>query len=140
MKWILIVVNPSVFSLRSLTQEKTSSQELTTWCSYESNNCSCLSRGVFDATLCDKACQWLGGFLWVFGFIHQYNWPPWNSWIIIECGVKHYNPTPAHLSRDYQRSVMFKIYHYVDQNFKFFEIVMLSKSIRLHYSILYIVL
>ena len=64
MKWILIVVNPSVFSLRSLTQEKTSSQELTTWCSYESNNCFCLSRGVFDATLCDKACQWLATGRW----------------------------------------------------------------------------
>jgi len=26
-------------------------------------------------------------------FLHQYSWPPWYNWNIVESGVKHYKPT-----------------------------------------------
>jgi hypothetical protein len=32
------------------------------------------------------------------GFLHQYNWPPWYNWNIVESGIKHHNhnPNPPH--------------------------------------------
>ena len=51
-------------------------------------------RGVLDTTICDKVCQWLAViFSGYSGFLHQWNWPPWYNWYIVEIGVKHHKPT-----------------------------------------------
>ena len=43
----------------------------------------------------NKVCQWLATGRWFYSgypsFLHQYSWPPWYSWNIVECGVKHHN-------------------------------------------------
>ena len=98
-----------------------------------------VSRGVFDATLCDKACQRLATDRWFSPCIpiSSTNKLTVKMWLNIdESGVKHYNSPSAHLYRDYQWSVMFKMCHYVHLNVTFSKNVMLSKSIRFHYSIL----
>ena len=49
---------------------------------------SLLWRGLLDATLSDKVCQWIAT-----GFLHQKNWQPQYNCNIVETGVKHHNPT-----------------------------------------------
>ena len=61
---------------------------------YHHYSCEFESRswpGVLKTTLCDKVCQWLTKdrlwFVLFFGysrFLHQYHWPPWYNWHIVE--------------------------------------------------------
>jgi hypothetical protein len=66
-------------------------------CNYLSNRCLLplmlwvhISIRVSCTTLCDEVCQWLvAGFLQVRLF--PPNWLPWDSWNIVESGIKHHN-------------------------------------------------
>jgi hypothetical protein len=58
--------------------------------------------GVLNTTLCDQVCQWLEADRWFSpgtpDFLHQWNWPPWYSWNIVESGIKHHNPNHLYFS------------------------------------------
>ena len=57
-----------------------------------------IRRGVLDTTLSDKVCQSLASGWWFSpeysDFSHQWNWPLWYNWNIVESDVKHHSPNP----------------------------------------------
>ena len=48
-------------------------------------------------------------------FFHQYKWPPWYSWIIVESGVKHHKPT----NQSIEKKML--IYIYIKNRYAFLD-------------------
>jgi hypothetical protein len=50
-------------------------------------------RGALDTTICDQMCRWLATgavFSRYSSFLHQWNWPRWCTWNIVESDAKHH--------------------------------------------------
>ena len=52
----------------------------------------------------------VSGFLWVLhGFLHQYKWPPWYNWNIVESSIKHHKPTNLEQTEQLKINYMYSL-------------------------------
>ena len=67
----------------------------------------------YKSTLCDKVCQWLAVgrsvvFSGYFFFLHQFNWPSWHNWNIVEGGIKYHTPPPNSFHHEHTWWMLFQ--------------------------------